>query len=388
MDRKKEIIEALNILQKSDKAAGKVFEARAYQTAITSMKALPAITAVADVAGLKGVGKKIQEKVAEILATGSLRAAENARSKPEFSAYDALLNVYGVGPVKAKALVADGVTSIEELRRRSAADPDLLTAAQKLGLQYYEDALERIPRAEIMVHETALRSVFEPRGLKMEVVGSYRRGQVDSGDIDVLITAGSPAMTEAAMRKAFKEGVEALVASEYIVGILAKGATKTLAFSRVGAAARRLDLLLTPPAEYPYAILYFTGSQGFNIGMRGWALTRGYTMNEHGMAPTVDTAAAVPAMDSEEDIFAFLGLKYIGPTERTGADKVVAVAGEAAGASAPVPALASASPAKPRLSLKAAKAAADAPAAAPTPKPKLSLKAAKAAKAAKEESKE
>ena len=105
MDRKKEIIEALNILQKSDKAAGRTFESRAYQTAITSMKELPAITAVADVAGLKGVGKKIQEKVAEILTTGSLRAAENVRSKPEFSAYEALLNVYGVGPVKAKALL-------------------------------------------------------------------------------------------------------------------------------------------------------------------------------------------------------------------------------------------------------------------------------------------
>lgn len=366
MDRKKEIIEALNILQKSDKAAGKTFESRAYQTAITSMKELPAITAVADVAGLKGVGKKIQEKVAEILTTGSLRAAENARSKPEFSAYEALLNVYGVGPVKAKALIADGVISIEELRRRSAADPDFLTAAQKLGLEYYDDALERIPRAEIMVHETALRSVFELRGLKMEVVGSYRRGQVDSGDIDVLITAGSPGMTDAAMRKAFKDGVEALVGSAYIVGILAKGATKTLAFARVGAAARRLDLLLTPPAEYPYAILYFTGSQGFNIGMRGWALTRGYTMNEHGMTQTVATAPAVPAMDNEEDIFAFLGLKYIGPTERTGADKVVAVAATPGPHPSPPP---------------------PAPAPAPAAKPKLTLKAAKASKAAKEESK-
>ena len=183
----------------------------------------------------------------------------------------------------------------------------------------------------------------------------------------------SPAMSDAAMRKAFKDGVEALVGSAYIVGILAKGATKTLAIARVGAAARRLDLLLTPPAEYPYAILYFTGSQGFNIGMRGWALTRGYTMNEHGMTQTVATAPAVPAMDNEEDIFAFLGLKYIGPTERTGADKVVAVAATPGLSPGRHP-----SPPPP----------APAPAPAPAAKPKLTLKAAKASKAAKEESKE
>lgn len=348
MDRKAEIIDALTILQKSDKAAGKVFESRAYQTAITHLKALPAITSVDDVAGIKGVGKQIQLKVKEILETGSLRAAEDARSKPEFAAYDALLKVYGIGPVKAKALVADGVTSIEELRRRAApegstsftADPVILTAAQKLGLQYYEDSLERIPRAEILVHQDILKQAFEQAGLKMEIVGSFRRKAATSGDIDCLVTSDS--MADAEMKRAFKAAVEVLLEKEYIVGVLAKGAAKTLAFAKAGSAARRLDLLLTGPAEYPYAILYFTGSDLFNIAMRAWALERGYTMNEHTMTPIASaaagaSAAAPPLMKSEEDIFAFLGLQYVPPEERVDARQIMPLA---AAPAAPVPALA------------------------------------------------
>lgn len=328
MDRKAEIINALTILQKSDKAAGKVFESRAYQTAITHLKALPSISSVDDVAGIKGVGKKIQLKVQEILETGSLRAAESARSKPEFAAYDALLKVYGIGPVKAKALIADGVTSIEELRRRSAADPAFLTAAQKLGLEYYEDSIERIPRAEILVHQEILKQAFEPVGLKMEIVGSFRRGLLTSGDIDCLVTSATDTMTDAEMKRAFKAAVEVLVGSEYIVGILAKGSAKTLAFAKAGAGspARRLDLLLTGPTEYPYAILYFTGSDLFNIAMRAWALERGYTMNEHTMTAVKSDTPAAPVMKSEEDIFAFLGLQYVAPTERVDAAQIRAIA--------------------------------------------------------------
>ncbi|MCP4204851.1 MAG: hypothetical protein GY769_23325, partial [bacterium] len=40
---------------------------------------------------------------------------------------------YGVGPKKAKELVAAGITSIEELQKQ----PELLNDKQKIGLKYY-----------------------------------------------------------------------------------------------------------------------------------------------------------------------------------------------------------------------------------------------------------
>lgn len=65
---------------------------------------------------------------------------------------------------------------------------------QKIGLKYYEDLSERMPREEVTellerVKKTA-NSVFKEakNKLRIEAVGSYRRGKPTCGDIDILIT--------------------------------------------------------------------------------------------------------------------------------------------------------------------------------------------------------
>jgi DNA polymerase/3'-5' exonuclease PolX len=101
----------------------------------------------------------------------------------------------------------------------------------------------------------------------------------------------------------------------YLVSILAQGPTKCMAICSIGV-PRRLDILICPNEEYAYALLYFTGSQQFNIAFRQHALEMGYTMNEHGMKAVRANVFAVPYMDREEDIFDFLGLQYVAPEER------------------------------------------------------------------------
>ena len=345
-DRKQDILRLLGILERSDTFHGHTFQARAYSKVMTQIKELPAVRTISDVAGVKGVGKEIKLKIETILATGTLPSAEQAGANPQFAAYDALLGVYGVGPVKARALIEAGIMNIDALRTEAARNPKLLTAAQKLGLQYYEDTQESIPRAEMMAHEDVLRRAFEAAGLTMQVVGSYRRGLQTSGDIDCLVSSTSAVMSDTAMKTTFRGVVERLIADGYIVGVLARGDAKTLAYATVGTGyARRLDLLLTAPTEYPYAVLYFTGSDLFNIAMRGWSLERGYTMNEHGMTPVSTTSAmtptspdkpAAPIMKSEEDIFAFLGLQYVAPTARVNGEQIV-LQGSASSASTVAP---------------------------------------------------
>ena len=50
---------------------------------------------------------------------------------------------------------------------------------------------------------------------------------------------------------------------------------------------RRLDLKVYPVAQFPFALLYFTGSDHFNRSMRFYAKKKHWTLSDHGLAPCV-----------------------------------------------------------------------------------------------------
>ncbi len=320
-DFKSVIVAALETMKQKELAEKQTFKARAYGKVIAQIKGLGAVHSMEDVKGLEGIGEKIRAKLEELFATGGLAAAERAKRAHHLEAYDAFLKVYGVGPAKARALVDSGLDSIEGLRTAAAANPKLLTKAQQLGLHHYEDLLERIPRTEMNKHARILAAAAAACGFEEHaIVGSFRRGALDSGDIDVLLKSDDP--------EDLKEFVEGLAEAGYIVGSLAFGEKKFMGLScALGRRpVRRLDVLLTPPAEFPFALLYFTGSDQFNIQMRKHALTLGYSLNEHGLTwiGAGSGRAIPPYFESEEDIFTFLGLEWKTPAERAaGAAAVV-----------------------------------------------------------------
>jgi DNA polymerase beta len=221
--------------------------------------------------------------------------------------------------------VDEGITTIEQLRAASTANPKLLTAAQKLGLKYYEDSQQRIPRSEMAEHENTILSGLDVR-FEGTIVGSYRRGAESSGDIDVLLTLPDE-LTAEEQGELFVEMVSLFKEADYIVDTLSSGPTKFLGYCRIDEEhpVRRLDLLMIPQSEYACAILYFTGSQQFNVAFRAYALDKGYTLNEHRLQATKAGVPAVPSLSTEKDIFDFLGLAYVEPTMRRGAADIVPV---------------------------------------------------------------
>lgn len=308
----------LRTMELADTWRGEGRAAAAYAKVLNSLAAISGpVRSIEDVEGLEGVGKKIRAKMQEIIETGSLKAAEEARGEYPLDAFELLQGVYGVGPVKARELINNhDISTIAGLRAAVAADPSILNDKQKLGLKYYEDSQLRIPRAEMEEHEQTVVYGLDER-FQSVVVGSYRRGAKDSGDIDVLLTLPAD-VPEKDQKKLFKESIDLLKEVGYIVETLAEGPKKFMGFSRVSpeAKVRRLDMLMTPQAEFPYAILYFTGSQDFNVAFRGFAKDKGYTLNEHKMEVIREGVTPVPAMSSEQDIFTFLGLKYVEPNKR------------------------------------------------------------------------
>ncbi len=321
-DFKDVIVRELETMRLADLYRKQAFPARAYATALETLRGFSGpIRSADDVKGLEGIGSKILLKIQEIVATGSLRAATDVRAELPIAAFEALLGVHGIGPVKAKELIDAGITSIEGLRKASEDNPKLLTAAQKLGVKYYEDSQLRIPRAEMVDHENTIIP-----GLSEEfegtVVGSYRRGAASSGDIDVLLTLpdSMPKKDQGAL---FLRMIDLFKEVDYIKDTLSSGPTKFLGYCQVeDKPVRRLDLLMIPQSEYACAILYFTGSQQFNVAFRSYALEKGYTLNEHELKPTKEGLPAVPVFAREQDILAFLGLQYVEPTMRRDARDV------------------------------------------------------------------
>jgi len=148
--------------------------------------------------------------------------------------------------------------------------------------------------------------------LEWEIAGSYRRGEAQSNDIDLLVK-GVPNLN-------LQQVIVAL--GDLVVANLAFGPTKFMGIMRLpGKDARgkllhqahRIDVRLIAEESYAYALLYFTGSQRFNILMRQQAIAKHSRLNEYALT---SGNMSYPA-DTEADVFQILGLQYLAPNERT-----------------------------------------------------------------------
>jgi len=288
---------------------GEPFRARAYQKAQESIMSFQDdIVSPEQLKGLPGIGSTIMEKLNEYVTTGTLKVIEREKNNP----VNILADIYGVGPKKAKELVEKGIVSIAQLRDNQ----QMLNDIQKVGLRYYEDILKRIPRSEIEQYETIFVNDFKKVATptsRFEIVGSYRRGSQNSGDIDVIITSESP--------QVFVNFINELIKEKIILEVLSRGNTKCLVIAKIPSSdsARRVDFLYSSPEEYPFSVLYFTGSKIFNTVMRHQALQMGVTMNEHGLYKMEGKKKGEKVdhvFKDEKDIFDYLNMVYKTPVER------------------------------------------------------------------------
>ena len=314
------LINLLGRLEELMSMKGEPFRARAYHNASESIMLFDgAITNIDQLKGRKAIGATILKKFKEFEETGTLKVLERAKGNPIYQ----FTKIYGIGPKKAKSLVEkDGVTTIDELRQRQ---DELLNSVQKKGLKHYEDVLLRIQRCEINEYKLILDKVFKKlsskAGSAFDIVGSYRRGKSNSGDIDIIVTNNEN------NNAVFTDFLAALTKEGLLIETLSKGKVKSLTIGRIkDYPARRLDFMYSPPSEYAFAVLYFTGSKPFNVVMRQRALDLGYSMNEHGFHKMKGKKKAEKLnmiFPTEESIFEFLGMVYKAPEERIDGRAVV-----------------------------------------------------------------
>jgi NAD-dependent DNA ligase len=303
---------------------GEPFKAKAYNSAKEAIDKFPgqSIVSILQLKDVPNIGKSCLQVIDEFLKTGKVQILENNKNNP----IQIFADIYGIGPKKAKELVEHHkITSLLELRVKQT---EVLNNVQQVGLKYYEDILQRIPRVEIDHYFKLFEQAASTQpGLTFEIVGSYRRGAQDSGDIDVILTAPKEAN--------YIAFIELLIKTRIIIEVLSRGKSKCLVISRLPSikpgtninsnhVARRVDFLFCSKEEYPFSLLYFTGSKLFNTNMRAHAQTLGYSMNEHGFTLTsmknATPLVSSTSFHSEQDIFTFLNLEFVSPIERNMGD--------------------------------------------------------------------
>tara|TARA_B100001093_G_scaffold438213_1_gene437481 strand:+ start:224 stop:1255 length:1032 start_codon:yes stop_codon:yes gene_type:complete len=274
-------------------------------------------------------GKKktssIVKKIKEYLDTGVIAAVEDAKNDPKIKCVRELTKVYAIGPKKALKLYKEhDICTIDELRELFKKDNTVLHNKQKLGLKYFDDLEKRIPRKEMEMYDKELKKICKKisKEMKFSINGSYRRKLKTSGDIDVLISGPEDKVKD--FRQSF---IEELKNKKIIVADLASGNKKYMGVVKLNKCPHRhMDIIDTNLEEYPFAVLYFTGSGGFNTIMRAKALSLGYSMNEYTLTDKktkkpldkkiIKSKIGKESFETEKDIFKFLDMKYLKPEER------------------------------------------------------------------------
>ena len=305
------VISIMSKLENHYKANYDSFRAKTYMTVNKALKTLNSDKDLEpkNLKSVKGIGQGTIDRIKEIIDTGTLQEYEKVKDKK--SPLEEFLKIHGVGKQHAKKLVGKGFKSIDDLRNCETIK-DHLNDTQLKGLKYYDDVQQRIPYQEIQNHEAFLKDLLrmiDPEA-ELTIAGSYRRKSKDSGDIDLLLKASS--------KKTYDKFINSLKESNYLVEDLARGPKKYMGMGKGidSPYKRRIDIMYTKPEEYPFAILYFTGSGDFNVRMREDALKQGYTMNEYSMKHTGTKEIIEKTFKTEREIFDFLGYDYLEPEMR------------------------------------------------------------------------
>ena len=325
------------IIQKitSEREKNASFRIRQYNDAIKILEKWPEETydSITDMeTHFKENGKKnpskILAKLKELLETGTINEADKALEDPKVRAVMNLGKVYGIGPAKANELWEKyQIDTVDKLKVKFFQDNSIIHGKQAIGLKYFDDLEERIPRNEMDAYNSVLKQVCSEvsPSIIMSINGSYRRGLATSGDIDLLITSKTENPSEL-RKKLIKE----LTKKGIIKATLASGKKKFMGVVMLEKAgyskARHLDIIDTSAEHFPFAVLYFTGSGGFNSKMRGDALKLGYSMNEYCLSDKntkvpieskiILNKLGKPSFETEQDIFSFLELDYVEPQNR------------------------------------------------------------------------
>jgi DNA polymerase (family 10) len=265
---------------------------------------------------LPGIGKTLQEKIATLIATGSIPAAERLRAKFP-PGLIAITRLPGLGPKRARLLHSElAIDSLASLREAAAGkrlravrglgakfEESVLAALEELGEEQEVPAPQRLllPRA-IEIGEAlvaGLRRLGGP-GTAVQLAGSVRRRADSVKDLDIVATTTRPTTL-----------ARTLARLPEIERVSSAGRTGARARTHSGVA---VDLRIAKPEQAGNLLQHFTGSAAHNAALREAAVRRGLHVSEYGILD--DATGETDTCATEEEVYARLGLPCSPPELR------------------------------------------------------------------------
>jgi DNA polymerase (family 10) len=291
------------------------FRVRAYRYAAEELErrslGIPALLARGEeLPKIPGVGADLGGKIGEIARTGTCEFLEELRAQYP-AGITQLFALPGLGPKRVRVLYDElKISTLRDLRR--AARAGRLRKLARFGEKSEQKLLDavdahlgaepgRVKREFAARYAEPLRRYLATGGDEVVIAGSYRRKSETVGDLDFLIASKQP-----------KKAIERFVSYPEVKEILARGTTRASVILNPGL---QVDLRVVPAKSFGAALHYFTGSKTHNIAIRKLGLRRGLKINEYGVFRGERRIAG----QTEESVYAAVGLPWIPPEQREGA---------------------------------------------------------------------
>ncbi|XP_058050501.1 DNA-directed DNA/RNA polymerase mu isoform X2 [Ahaetulla prasina] len=323
------LTDALEIMAEEAKFGGSDVRSLAFSRAASVLKALPwKVERIQQLHTVPCIGEHSRRILQEMLEDGMSAEVEKVRQSERYRTMKLFTKIFGIGVKIASQWYQEGLRTLADLQLHQIK----LNKEQQAGLLHYEDLNTPVELWEAEAISQVVRQVIEQilPGATVTLTGGFRRGKSCGHDVDLLITHASegeemgllPKIIGILDRQGFllyhsfhQSSLPSLEDEELWVS----GGSSTMdhferclsifhlgdpAGSHPGAAsgvqelgpsvgsgtsscprkAVRVDLVVTPYSQFPFALLGWTGSRNFERDLRRFSKReKKMTLNSHGL---------------------------------------------------------------------------------------------------------
>ena len=264
---------------------------------------------------IKGMGKALTGKITELVETGRLGYYEDLKKQVPSGLLE-MLSISGLGPSKIKAIYQKlGITTIGELEY--ACMENRLSGLPGFGVKTQESILKGVLQLRSYEGRFLYSKAADEAGLLLEELKKCT-------DVTRIELSG-----ELRRRLETVKGVEILVGSSKPPNVIDYAAS----LSQIEKIGQRDDssisftlpsgidcsIRVTDDGHYPYVLQSYTGNGEHNRLLREKASKVGFSLTEQGLFKGEESVSC----QDEESIFKAIGLDYIPPELREGADEIL-----------------------------------------------------------------